>query len=58
MYGAARTKRYIFMKEREVQAELHRHEREAKLKTRAIKNKMRVQKHTEIQGSPGQVERK
>ena len=54
----AQTKRYIFMKEREVQAELHRQEREAKLKTRAIKNKMRVQKNTETQGSPGQVERK
>ena len=54
----AQTKRYIFMKEREVQAELHRQEREAKRKTRAIKNKMRVQKNTETQGSPGQVERK
>ena len=54
----AQTKRYIFLKEREVQVELHRQEREAKRKTRAIKNKMNVQKNTETQGSPSQVERK
>lgn len=54
----AQTKRYIFLKEREVQVELHRQEREAKRKARAIKNKMRVQKKTETQEPPDQVERK
>ncbi len=43
----APTKRYIFRKEREVQAELHRQERKAKLEARALKNKMDIQKDTE-----------
>lgn len=41
----ATTKRYIFLKEREIQAELHRQEREAKLKEKAQRNKLRAQKN-------------
>lgn len=41
----ATTKRYIFLKEREIQAELHRQEREAKLKEKVQRNKLRAQKN-------------